>query len=91
MNFKFLTCGSSLISSLDKFKFLQKFKAINIIAKKQNCGAKQIIAKEQYCGAKKIIAMKLILWISRPKKLRLVFQIFDQPRESVCRLYIIQL
>ena len=56
MNFKFLTCGSSLISSLDKFKFLQKFKAINIIAKKQNCGAKQIIAKEQYCGAKQIIA-----------------------------------
>ena len=53
---KFLTWGTCLIPSFDSFKFLQKFKAININAKKQYCGAINIIAKEQYCEAINIIA-----------------------------------
>ena len=53
---KFLTWGTCLISSFDSFKFLHKFKAINLKAKKQYCGAININAKEQYCGAIKIIA-----------------------------------
>jgi hypothetical protein len=60
---------------------------VNMHVSKHACYMHVFTCMSDFTGIQ-IIAKKLILWISRPKKLRLVFQILDLPRDSV---YIIQL